>query len=212
MSEQARQERSARQVWAAPGSPHDKVIGLARTVLPVAIGVLAAFLVMAPLTAGGEVSFVLDKNRVEVADERMRTQAARYSGQDANGRPFQLTAGSAVQRSSAEPVVQLNRLAARIRLSDGPATLSADRGRYDMETERVLVDGPIAFRAADGYVLDTSDAIVDLQQRRMTSAGEVTGRAPQGTFRADRLRADLESRTVTLDGDARLRLTPGAAR
>ena len=74
--------RSPRQVWAAPGSRHDRVVGLARIGLPTAIGVLTAFLVMAPLTAGGDVSFVLDKNKVEVAQERMKLQAAQYRGQD----------------------------------------------------------------------------------------------------------------------------------
>ncbi|RZM17607.1 MAG: LPS export ABC transporter periplasmic protein LptC, partial [Sphingomonas sp.] len=83
-----RQARSPRQVWAAPGSRHDRVVGLARLGLPTAIGVLTAFLVMAPLTAGGDVSFVLDKNKVEVAQERMKLQAAQYRGQDSKGQAF----------------------------------------------------------------------------------------------------------------------------
>lgn len=208
MSERALRARSTRQLWALPGSRHDRVVSVARVTLPMAIGVLAAFLVMAPLTTAGDVSFVLDKNKVEVAQERMRLTAARYRGQDARGQPFTLSAGSAVQKSSAEPIVQLRDLTAGILLSDGPARLAAERGRYDMETERVMVDGPIAFRAAGGYRLDTSDATVDLKARRMRSAGDVTGSVPQGRFRADRLRADLESRTVTLDGNARLRIVP----
>jgi lipopolysaccharide export system protein LptC len=212
MSELAHRVRSARQVWAAPGSRHDRLVGTAQWALPMLIGVLAAFLVMAPLTMGGDVSFVLDKNRVDVAKERLKIQAAQYRGQDAKGQPFTLDAGSAIQRSSAEPVVELSRLAAAIRLQDGPARLTANTGRYDMETEQVKVIGPIAFRGPNNYTLDTSDATVDLKSRRMQSAGEVTGTVPQGTFRGDRLRADLEARTVTLDGNARLRITPARAR
>lgn len=212
MSEIAQRVRSQRQVWAAPGSRHDRVIGISQWALPVAIGVLAAFLVMAPLTTGGDVSFVLDKNKVEVAKERLKIQQAQYRGSDAKGQPFELTAGSAVQRSSAEPIVQLNRLAAAIRLQDGPASLRANQGRYDMNTEQVRVDGPIAFRAANGYNIDTSDATVDLKTRQMRSDGDVTGTVPEGTFRADRLRADLEARTVTLEGNARLRIVPRGTR
>ncbi len=204
--------RTARQHWAAPGSRHDRLIALLRLVLPGAIGVLAAFLVTAPLTAGGDVSFVLDKNKVEVARERLKIQAARYSGQDAKGQPFRLTAASAVQRSSAEPVVQLNRLAAAIRLPDGPATLAADTGRYDMDTEQVTLDGPLHFRGPDGYDLRTQNATVDLKQRTLASGGAVTGSVPQGTFSGDRMRADLSERTVTLEGNARLRIVPGRAR
>ena len=212
MSDVARRMRTARQIWAAPGSRHDRVIAIARVVLPGAIGVLAAFLVAAPLTTGGDVSFVLDKNKVEVARERLKIQAARYRGQDTRGRPFSLSAASAVQRSSAEPIVHLNRLAAAIQMPDGPATLGADTGRYDMDSEQVALDGPLHFKGPNGYDLRTQNATVDLRQRTLRSGGAVTGQVPQGTFRADRMRADLTERTVTLDGNARLRIVPGRPR
>lgn len=209
MSELARQVRSQRQHWAAPGGTHDRVVATARATLPIAIGVLAAFLVMAPLTMRGDVSFVLDKNKVEVAKERMRLQSATYRGEDAKGQPFALNAGSAVQKSSAEPVVRLNDLAASIQMSDGPARLVADRGRYDMDTEQVKIDGPIRFNGPNNYRLNTSDATVDLKSRQLTGTGGVTGTTSQGVFSGDRLTADLEERTVRLQGNARLRLQPG---
>ncbi len=205
-SDTALVDRSRRQRRAAPGGSRDKVVKGLRVVLPMSIGVLAAFLVMAPLTASGDVSFVLDKNKVEVARERLRIRSARYRGQDARGRAFTLDAGSAVQRSSAEPVVELNALAARLQLPEGLATLRADQGRYDMAAEQVRIDGPVAFRAADGYRLDTSDAVADLARRRLTGTGAVTGSTPQGRFSADTMRADLASRVVRLEGHARLRI------
>lgn len=204
--------RTARQRWAAPGSPHDRTVALLSFALPVGVGVLAAFLVMAPLYSGGDVSFVLDKNKVEVARERMRIQSAQYRGQDGKGQPFTLDAGAALQRTSAKPVVELQRLAARIQLSDGPATLRADQGRYDMATEQVRIDGPIRFQAPNDYRLDTRDATVDLKARTMASGGAVTGTVRQGRFSANRLRADLDARTVTLSGNARLRIQPRGAR
>jgi lipopolysaccharide export system protein LptC len=212
MSEAALADRSRRQRSAAPGGSRDKVIAALRVILPMGVGVLAAFLVMAPLTASGDVSFVLDKNKVEVARERLRIQSARYRGQDARGRAFTLDAGSAVQRSSSEPVVEMNALAARLQLPEGPATIRADRGRYDIAAEKVRIDGPVAFRAADGYRLDTSDAVADLAARRLTGTGAVTGRTPQGDFSANTMRADLESRVVRLEGNARLRIDPARSR
>lgn len=211
MSQAARIERTARQNWAAPGSRHDRLIALLQIALPVGIGILAAFLVMAPLFMGGDVSFVLDKNKVAVARERMKIEAAQYRGQDARGQAFTLDAGSAVQKSSAVPVVELNRLDARLQMQDGPAQLTAPSGRYDMRSEQVAVDGPIDFTAADGYRLGTSNATVDLKTRRLQSGGAVSGNTPLGTFSANRLSADLEGRTVKLQGNARLRIVPGGA-
>ena len=77
MSDIADRVRTQRQVWAAPGSRHDRFVTLARWMLPSAIGVLTAFLVMAPIYSSSEVSFVLDKKKVEVAQERMKIQAAQ---------------------------------------------------------------------------------------------------------------------------------------
>jgi lipopolysaccharide export system protein LptC len=211
VSEIARRVRTERQRWAAPGSRHDSLVRLLQVVLPMGIGVLAAFLILAPLFTGGDVSFVLDKNKVDIAAERMRIQAARYRGADDEGRAFQLDAGSAVQTSSAERVVRLNDLAAGIELKDGPATIRAPQGRYDMDTDRVAIDGPIAVRAADGYALDTRDATIDLKTRQLQSGGAVTGSTPQGNFSGDRLQADLEQRTVKITGNARLRIVPNNA-
>ena len=207
-----RRARTARQQWALPGGSHDRLVGLLSFALPVLVGILAAFLVMAPLYSGGDVSFVLDKNKVEVAHERLKIQAARYRGQDAKGQPFALDAGSAVQRSSAEPIVELKRLDAAIQLADGPARLHADQGRYDMDSEQVHVDGPVHLTGPNGYRLDTHDATADLKARTLRSGGAVTGSARQGRFSANRLSADLESRTVRLDGNARLRIFPKGTR
>ena len=204
--------RSSRQRWAAPGGRHDRFVALLNTALPVGIGVLAAFLVMAPLTASNEVSFVLDKNKVEVAKERMKLQAATYRGQDDKGQAFALNAGSAVQQSSSVPVVQINGMTADLDLDDGPATLRANRGRYDLNTEQMKVDGPIAFRGPNNYRLDTSDATIDLKSKSMNSQGKVTGTVPQGNFSANTLNADLEGRVVRLSGNARLRIVPRATK
>ncbi len=208
MSEGAAPARSERQIWAAPGSSHDRVVAASRFLLPVFIGILAAFLVTAPLTMQGDVSFLLDKNKVEVAKERMRIQSAVYRGADANGRPFSLSAGSAVQRTSQVPVVQLNQLAAKIRLADGPADLRADKGHYNIDTERVQIDGPSRFHSNGGYNLDTTNATVDLKTRLLTSGGGVTGKVPQGSFSANAMSANLEDHIVTLSGNARLRIVP----
>jgi len=206
MSKRADIQRSRRQNFAAPGGSHDRRIKLLTFVLPTCVGALAAVLALAPFTLAGELSFVLDKDSVDVAKERLRVTEALYRGEDSQGRPFSLKAGSAVQKSSQEPVVDLKDLSARILLSDGPGQIRANVGAYDMERESVRVTGPIQAETAGGYRLTTSNVAVDLKNRIMVSDDSVEGRTNIGTFRADRLRADLKDRTVTLEGNARLRI------
>ncbi|MGV2494796.1 LPS export ABC transporter periplasmic protein LptC [Pelagerythrobacter aerophilus] len=211
-TQEAARLRSERQHFAAPGGSHDRLIALLAKVLPMGIGVVAALMVITPLSPRGEVSFLLDRNEVAVIDERLRVDNAMYRGQDDKGRPFSLTAGEAVQRSSAEGIVRMNDLVARIALPEGPARLGAQAGTYDLNDEVVSVFGPVRLTAADGYRMVARGVSVDLAAKRMVGRGGVEGEIPAGTFSADRLIADMTERTVTLDGNARLRMIPGELR
>ena len=212
MSELAERERLARRVWAAPGRSHDKLINALKLGLPAAIGVLLAFLAFSPLEEKQEVSFTFNKDEVEHAQERMRVEAAQYRGQDSRGRPFVLSARQAVQQSSAVPIVEVRDMSAQILLEDGPARLVALRALYDMQTDKVDVQGPIQLATADGYRLATRDVIVDLRNRRLFSRGAVEGRMPLGTFTAGRLEVDLPNRRAVLSDRARLHIVQGAMR
>ena len=209
MSELAERERVARRSWAAPGRSHDKVITAMKLALPAAIGVLLAFLAFAPLEEKQEFSFLLDKTKVEHAEERMRVESAQYRGQDSRGRPFVLNARSALQQSSAVPVVDVRDMSAQILLDNGPARLVARQARYDMATDKVGVIGPIVLTTADGYRLATRDVVVDLRQRRLVSRGPVEGQMPLGRFSAGRLEVDLQGRRAVLSNRARIHIVQG---
>jgi len=210
MSELAVRSRIAKRSWAAPGSFHDRLIRLLKILLPMLIGILAAYLAIAPLQKGKEISFLLDKNKVDVAQERMRIREARYRGQDDQGRPFTISADSAVQETSREQIVDVRDMTASITLEDGPATLQANRGHYHLERELVDVIGPLLFTAAEGYRILTRDVIVNLNSRTLVSRGRVEGRTPLGTFWGDRLIAHLPTKRVLLNGDVQGRVELGA--
>ena len=211
-TDQAKELRSARQHFAAPGGSHDRLVAFLAKALPMAVGVIAALMIITPLSPRGEVSFLLDRNKVAVIDERLSVDNAMYRGQDHRGRPFSLTAGKAVQRSSAEGVVRMNDLVARILLNDGPAQLGAQAGAYSLDNDIVRVFGPVRLTAADGYDMVARGVSINLNQRTMFGSGGISGAIPAGTFSADRLEADLTERTIVLDGNARLRMVPGQLR
>ncbi len=209
MTEQADQQRTRRRAFAAPGGFHDKLVRTLAVALPAAVGVLVAVMLVSPLSPRGEISFLLDRNKVDVVNDRVRVESAMYRGQDDAGRPFSITAGNAVQHTKANPVVTMNNLVARMLLAQGPAVLTAGTANYRMDDEQVRVFGPVVFAAADGYRMTAEDVDIDITAQTMTSRGRVDGRIPAGTFSADRIITDLDSRTVTLDGNAKLRMTPG---
>ena len=212
MSQQADQIRDRRRAFAAPGSPLDRAIRVLAVALPALVGAVLATMLIAPLSPRGEVSFILDRNKVDVAEDRLRVDNAMYRGEDSRGRPFSLLAGEAVQPSAAVPVVRLRDLTARMLLDEGPAVLSAPAGRYDIEQQVVAVDGEVRFVAADGYRLSARGVSIDLPGRSLRGEGGVGGTIPAGTFSADRIAADLGERTLLLAGNARLRMVPGQLR
>jgi lipopolysaccharide export system protein LptC len=205
MSAQADLERTQRQRWAMPGGRHDRLIRALRVVLPSIIGVLLAILAFSPFTSTQELSFVLDKDEVDLSRERMRLVEALYRGEDSKGRPFSLRAGSAVQKTSAEPVLDMTALSARILLDDGPASILAQRGVYNLSKETMRVNGPLAVESP-GYNMVASNVELSLKDRSMQSFGPVSGRTKVGTFRAARLTGDLDTRVVRLEGGVQLRI------
>src|SRR3546814_1779917 len=86
VSERADLDRTMRRMWAASGSSHDRVVRILRFGLPLVIGVVAAVLVFSPFTQRAEISFLLAKDKVDMASERMKVTRAEYRGQDAKGR------------------------------------------------------------------------------------------------------------------------------
>jgi len=212
MSQQADQIRDRRRHFALPGSALDKTVKLLAVALPALVGAIAAAMLIAPLGPRGEVSFLLDRNKVETARDRLRVDNAMYRGRDDKGRPFSLTAGEAVQHSVTVPVVELADLTARMQLSEGPAVLLAPAGRYNIDDQQVAVDGVVRFATSDGYRMAVRNVAIDLPSRAVTGTGGVQGAIPAGTFSADSIHADLEGRVLTLSGRARLRMVPGQLR
>jgi lipopolysaccharide export system protein LptC len=209
MSQQADLERNQRQRWAMPGGRHDRLIRSMRVVLPSVIGVLLAVLAFSPFTSTQELSFVLDKDEVSLSKERMRLTEALYRGEDSKGRAFSLRAGSAVQKTSSDPSLDMTALSARILLNDGPASILAQRGNYNLAKETMRVNGPLALESP-GYDMVASNVEVSLKDKTMQSFGPVSGRTKVGTFKAGRLSADLETRVVRLDGGVQLRIDQNA--
>ena len=70
MTAQADLIRDKRRHFAAPGGAHDRLIGFLAKALPAAIGVVAAVMILSPLSQRGEISFILDRNKVAITGDQ----------------------------------------------------------------------------------------------------------------------------------------------
>jgi lipopolysaccharide export system protein LptC len=90
--------------------------------------------------------------------------------------------------------------------------IAANQGQYDLDSQQMLVNGAVRVVGPDGYKLETSNVRVNLKSRQLASSGPVSGQMRLGQFQAGQLKADLGSRTVVLDGGARLKIVQGAVK
>jgi lipopolysaccharide export system protein LptC len=203
--------RESRRRAMMPGSARDTWVAILKVGLPVASALLLLVLLWLPLAATQEFSFLLSKENTEAASERLLVQEARYRGATEAGEPFEIRAERAVQASSAVPVVHLSGLAAEILRADGRATVTAPSGHYNLDTQQILIDGPVEVRSESGFALDGEAIEVSINDRTVVSGQPVTGAVPLGTFRAGRFAADVEGRRVVMEGGVALRIAPRAA-
>ena len=203
---------SRRQQAALPGSAHDVRMTVLKWLLPAAAFGLGITILVWPLLSAQEFSFLLAKDQVALSRERLRVNRAEYRGKTAAGEAFSISASSAVQRTSAVPIVELTALAARLEGKDGPTTVAAPSGRYFIEDDRLEVTGPVKLRSDGGYTLDAQTVFVDLKRRTVKTDTPVSGRLPMGTFRSNRMTGDLAGSRVSLIGKVHLRINQRGGR
>ncbi len=212
LSQAASRDLARKRHWAEPGSRHDRLVRAAKFVLPFLIVALLVILAVAPFDRRDDVSFLFDKNKVDAAQERMRVEAARYTGTDNKGQKFSINAKRAIQPTSDRPIVDIMGMRAQLDLERGPLSIVAPKGSYNLDDHKVAITGPVRVTGSDGYRLETRDVGIDLKNRNLASRGRVVGNMRLGRFEAGRMTADLGTREVLLSDGVRLNIRQGAIR
>jgi lipopolysaccharide export system protein LptC len=189
------------------GGGYDRFIALMKDALPIGALLLILALMILPFLQDREFSFILDKKKVAQAGERLRMEAPLYRGTDSQGRAFVLQAARAIQKSSSDPTLVLEKLKATLEMADGPAQLTAETGSFDLKRERLIVSGLIELKRTDGYRFTAQDVIVDLNSRTAWSTKSIEGDGPFGKFRAGSFRINLDETSLVFGNRASLRIT-----
>jgi lipopolysaccharide export system protein LptC len=205
-----RQIQDKRRALALPGCRRERLMAAVGRILPGAAGAVVALMVVTPLFPHNSVSFLLDRNKVAVTENRLQVQNAAYRGIDEKGRAFELSADNAVQKSARDAHVRMNNLIGTMALSDGPGRIEAASGSFDLTHDQLTVPGDVHFQQAGGYDIRAQQVMFDVRHNTVQSTGAVEGLIPSGEFSAGHMSANLDAHTVRLEGRAHLRMTPGA--
>ena len=112
-----------------------------------------------------------------------RSRPPRVGPAQAVRQPFVIQAQRAVQPTSDAPIVLIQGMLARLGLENGTATVQAERGRYNLDEQRVNVMGPVRVSGPEGERLVTENVTVDFRNRTV-SGGAGTGSSGEGDVSA----------------------------
>jgi len=131
----------------------------------------------------------------------------RLTGADAKGNPFVITADTAVQDSRNAKKASLKNLEADLSMDkNGWINARARAGMVDMAAGELELTGGIDVFTDTGYELHSQSASMNLKQSVVHGLQPVTGRGPDGAFRANGFHADRNTNLLTLSGNVQMTL------
>jgi len=188
---------------------YSRYVRALKFLLPISAFVIVAATMLFILLYEADDTLTLSFTQLETVENDLRMVNPRFSGVDAERRPFLVTASSAIQDVTNPRTVTLETLQADMELSDTSwVSLSAARGELDSEAETLVLEGAISVFTDAGYEFHTEHAMVMFDQQRVVSDVEVTGQGPLGTLRADSFTADGAGERIRFAGNVRMRIYP----
>jgi lipopolysaccharide export system protein LptC len=157
-------------------------VRLARVVLPLAVvGILATVsgqVIWRTVTAG-------DRRPTE-NKAQIRMIAPRFQGQSSDGRPFLITARSAVRDEADLKRVFLDAPTLTLGVgSPAPTRSTADRGIYREDTLKLQLYGNVRMDDGAGYRFASDEAMVDTRNGNTTGETELQGEGPTGQVQSN---------------------------
>lgn len=183
-----------------------------RIALPAAALVLVAAFLFNARPGAGDDAFLEDFADIEATPRSLETANPEFSGVDARGNPYEITAISATRRPEREAIVELKAPRAVTAGGGEQSVVAAAAGVFNTEDKKLLLKDGVTFEHAigrDNYVLTTSAATVSIDDQTVVSDNGVDGAGPGGaTLKADRMNADNRKGVVVFEGNVSMRLYP----
>ena len=188
---------------------HSKFVRRLRRILPV-VGILTCLGFFAALWVANSGPGLLLTAAI-LARNALTMDNPRLTG-SADGRTFEVSARRAVQNLSDLTVLALQDIDGRFEIDDiNTASISAVNGRFDTNSEVLVLSDSILMRATNGYAATFTEATIDLKAGTLESTKPVALTSPNGTISADRLSAGHGDGVVRFEGNVRMTIVPSAA-
>lgn len=184
---------------------HVFVRGLQGLLVTLAVALIAASIYLGSASQSGPgraTNIILRK-----PDSAARAVDPRLVSRDAKGRPYTITAKTAVKRTPGNRLWHLKKPTADITLKNGSwLTLRARNGRYNKGRRHLRLREHVSLFHDNGFELHTSRAFADLEAGTVRSSTDVRGHGPAGTIRAEGLRISDNGKRILFTGRSDLKI------
>lgn len=186
--------------------------------IPIALGLvlLGCLPFIAVFTMGGGDSGVelpLSEEDRRSLSGGLKMLSPNFSGRTKDGEPYTVSAKWALPNGPRPSLVTLDQLKATLAMQDGrEAVMTADRGRYYPNEERLILDQTVRAQLSDGYVLETPAVSINIAERILQGTEGIQASGPQGSIQSDTVEArenmDGMGRIVIFRGNVQLIFRP----
>lgn len=193
---------------------HSRNVRVLRLFLPIAaLGVIFAYVVMAQPT---EINPHFERQFAQLEDsENMRMASPSFSGEDARGNQFEVSADTAQHiPGNPESIMLQNPRAIRAEGLENELSASAEIGVLRPDDGEVDLTKDVEFTRGFGgdlYYLQTEKAVVGLENRTIQSDSGVFAQGQRGTLDAETMLIDDATGRVSF-GNARMVIKPRQSR
>ncbi len=191
---------------------HSRVVSLLKLVLPLAAGVLALLVLVWPQIQPRPLGPERDPSDSSLNDATSGRMAnPRFTGVDAQGSPFMVSATSARRAIGSETdLIDLDGPQADLLAEDGTwIAISAASGRYREKARVLELTGGVNLFQDQGYEVNTERAEINIATGVTTGDRPVRGHGPIGEMVGEGFRLEREHQRFFLTGRSRLVIYPG---
>ena len=195
-----------REVTLKSARRRSQFIAAFRIVLLASMAGLAATVIFYIVSSASQPPVQIDP---VVASGEERMVNPRYTGYDANGTPFELTASSAQRQRPGSSIMQLDAPRLDMTSERSPSSIvEAVRGVYDLEERTLELRGGVRFRTEDGYEFESENAIAYLDDGLVEGDRPIRGEGPIGRISALSFEIRDNGGAVAFIGDVDATLYP----
>lgn len=133
----------------------------------------------------------------------------RFDGLDDQGRPYTVTAETALQADGSGDVVDLVQPKADMTMDNGTwMALSAEQGRYDRAGDMLYLDGQVNLFQDRGFELRTPSATIDFKSGVANGDQGIEGQGPSGLLNAEGFEVRNRGGIIIFTGKSHLTVLP----